>query len=46
MTQFFQTRMGAKFFQADIPRLIEALERIAKQLEQRSQADDDADEGE
>lgn len=43
--QFFQTRMGVKFFQSDIPRLVAALERIAKQLEERSQADDDADEG-
>lgn len=45
MVDFFQTRMGAKFFNADLPRLIKALERIATQLEERSQADDDADEG-
>jgi len=33
MFQFFQSMRGAKFFEADVPRLIRALERIADALE-------------
>jgi len=36
-TQFFQTLMGRKFFEADVPRLVRAVERIADALEQLSQ---------
>lgn len=35
MAEFHETRMGQKFFMADVPRLIAALERIADILEQR-----------
>lgn len=31
--EFFQTRMGQKFYEYDVPRLAEALERLADQLE-------------
>ena len=31
--EFFQTRMGQKFYEADVPRMIKALERIADALE-------------
>lgn len=31
--KFFQTIMGRKFFESDVPRLIRTLERIAKSLE-------------
>ena len=34
---FFQTKMGYKFFTADFPRLIKALERIADLLEKQSE---------
>jgi len=30
--EFFQTRMGHKFYEADVPRIAEALEHIGKQL--------------
>jgi hypothetical protein len=30
---FFQTAMGRKFFQADVPKMITLMERIAKALE-------------
>lgn len=43
--QFFQTKMGMKFFNADVPRLIRALERIADQLE-KEPSNDDANESE
>lgn len=33
--KFFQTVMGKKFFEGDVPRLVRALERIAKSLEQK-----------
>lgn len=33
MIQFFQSMMGKKFYESDIPRLIAALERIATALE-------------
>lgn len=32
MTEFFQTRMGHKFYEGTMPRLIAALERIADSL--------------
>ena len=31
--EFFQTMMGRKFYEADVPRLIKALEKIAVELE-------------
>ena len=33
MPEFFQTYMGKKFYEADVPRLIKALERIANLLQ-------------
>lgn len=33
MPQFHETGYGRKFFEADLPRLVRALERIATQLE-------------
>jgi hypothetical protein len=34
--QFFQTRMGTRFYEADVPRIANALERIAAALEART----------
>lgn len=34
---FFQSVMGHKFYEADVPRLIKALERIAEALEKRNE---------
>lgn len=31
--QFFETRMGRKFYEADVPKLIKVLERIADALD-------------
>lgn len=31
--RFFETRMGRKFYEADVPRLIKVLERIADALD-------------
>lgn len=31
--EFFQTMMGRKFYEADVPRIAKALERIAAALE-------------
>jgi DNA repair ATPase RecN len=33
MPEFFKTRMGHKFYEADIPRLTSVLEKIANQLQ-------------
>jgi len=33
MSDFFRTVMGRKFYEADIPKLTNALERIANQME-------------
>jgi hypothetical protein len=33
--EFFQTRMGSKFFEADLPRLIKAIERVADALAEK-----------
>lgn len=38
MIQFFQSMMGRKFFDADVPRLIKALERIADALEKHNES--------
>lgn len=41
--EFFQTGMGRKFYESDVPRSAEALERIAKALERiaaKMEADD------
>jgi len=36
MVQFFQTLMGRKFYGLDVPRVAEALERIATALEEQN----------
>jgi|TARA_R100000734_G_C3317584_1_gene110861 hypothetical protein len=33
MDQFFRTGMGRKFYEADVPKLVSVLERIATQME-------------
>jgi len=33
MIQFFQTMMGKKFYERDIPHLIKAIEKLANQVE-------------
>lgn len=38
MSDFFATIMGRKFFEGTIPRIADALERIAKQLEETAKA--------
>ena len=38
MAEFFQTQMGRKFFEADVPRALKAIERIADKLEQKDSA--------
>lgn len=32
MAVFHETRMGAKFFESDVPRLVDAVQSIAKSL--------------
>ena len=39
MSEFFKTIMGRKFYEADVPRLIKALERIANALEKKEEED-------
>jgi len=39
MPQFHETGYGRKFFEADLPRLVRALERIATQLEANNKTD-------
>jgi len=41
MPQFHETHRGRKFFEADLPRLINALERVAEQLEKTNQSSSD-----
>lgn len=37
MIEFHNTKMGRKFYEADLPRLIEVLDRIGKHMEQSNQ---------
>ena len=41
---FYQTRMGVKFYEADVPRLIDALEQLTKAVEKLVDADEDGSE--
>ena len=34
--EFFQTRMGQKFFEADVPNMIDAMNRLAKAIEEQN----------
>lgn len=34
---FFQTRMGQKYYEHDVPRIADALERIANALEKQNE---------
>ena len=45
MPQFHETLRGKKFFEADLPRLIKALERVADQIEQANQSSSDTQTG-
>ena len=37
MAEFFLTGMGKKFYESSVPRIAEALERIAKALEKQNE---------
>ena len=37
MVEFYQTGYGRKYYEADLPRIIKALERIATALEQQNE---------
>ena len=41
---FHQTRMGVKFFEADMPRLIDTLEKLTEAVEKLVDANEDEDE--
>lgn len=36
MIKFFQTRMGRKFYESDVPRIAMALENIANELKRQN----------
>lgn len=38
--EFFQTRMGQKFYEADVPRIVEALQSIAKEMKRSNDLKD------
>ena len=38
--EFFQSMMGRKFYEADVPRITKALERIADALEKQNKEDE------
>ena len=40
MSEFFRTQMGRKLIDGDIPKLVNVLERIAIQLEQKNKLDE------
>ncbi len=42
---FHNTRMGVKFFEADIPRLIEGIERLAEAVEKLVDERENEDDG-
>ena len=43
---FYRTRMGVKFYESDVPKLIEVLERLTVAVEKLvEQQDEDVDEG-
>lgn len=35
--EFFQTRMGMRFFEVEVPRIVSALERIAAAMEKANE---------
>lgn len=37
MVDFFKTRMGQKFYEADVPRIAKALEKIGRELERANE---------
>jgi len=39
MNDFYKTLMGSKFYGADVPRIVKALERIATALENQNKND-------
>jgi hypothetical protein len=40
MSEFFRTGMGRKFYDADVPKLVNVLERIAVQLEKKNKLEE------
>ncbi len=42
--KFFQTMMGRKFFEGQLPRLIKALEKIAEELKRANDLKEEAKE--
>ena len=44
MPEFFQTRMGTKFYEGTVPRIAEALEGILKELKRANDLKENEDE--
>ena len=42
---FHETRMGVKFYESDIPRLIEGIERLANAVEKLVEEQEDQNDG-
>jgi len=40
MSEFFRTGMGRKFYEADVPKLVNVLERIATQMERKNKLEE------
>ena len=40
MSEFFRTGMGPKFYEADVPKLVSVLERIATQMERKNKLEE------
>lgn len=40
MSDFYKTSMGRKFYESDLPRLINALENISKRLDESNKLDE------
>jgi|TARA_X000001382_G_C3136531_1_gene168112 hypothetical protein len=40
MSEFFRTGMGRKFYEADVPKLVSVLERIATQMERKNKLEE------
>lgn len=40
MSEFFRTAMGRKFYDADMPRLVKVLEKIATQMENKNKLEE------
>ena len=40
MSEYFRTGMGRKFYEADVPKLVSVLERIATQMERKNKLEE------